>query len=305
MDAKYHSLTANGVAWCDSRALTDPTAVKNWFSQRLICLQTNLASVAAPLAINSVTVNNDVATVTGTAPIAAQTLSFNGAPWPLVWNSVTGWTATIVLKPGTNQFSVIGLDPRGQPVAGATNFFSAVYNGLAPSAAGQVVINEIMYNPSQPDAQFVELYNNSTNLSFDLSGWDFHGLGYTFPPGSPIGPNKFLVLAANRADFAAAYGATIPVFDVYGGTLQTDGETLSLIQPGTNSASDIVISKVRYGNSPPWPTGANGTGSSFQLLDPRQDNWRVGNWSGNFPPASLSPAATNTVFTSLPAFPPL
>ena len=28
---------------------------------------------------------------------------------------------------------------------------------------------------------------------------------------------------------------------------------------------------------PPWPTPI--TGSSLQLIDPRQDNWRVGNWA--------------------------
>ena len=59
-----------------------------------------------------------------------------------------------------------------------------------------------------------------------------------------IAPNSFLVLAANSAAFAAAYGATKPVFDTYSGTLQTDGEALSLVQPGTNGARsrDRVIS---------------------------------------------------------------
>ena len=27
------------------------------------------------------------------------------------------------------------------------------------------------------------------------------------------------------------------------------------------------------------PPNANGTGASLQLIDPLQDNWRVGNWS--------------------------
>ena len=110
---------------------------------------------------------------------------------------------------------------------GASNLVYAVYSGPVPSPVGQVVINEIMYDPAVANAQYVELYNNSTNTTFDLSGWEFHGLGYTFPAGSLIGPNSFLVLAANRADFAAAYGATNPVFDIFDGTLQADGETLS------------------------------------------------------------------------------
>ncbi len=41
------------------------------------------------------------------------------------------------------------------------------------------------------------------------------------------------------------------------------------------------------------------------MIDPRQDNWRAGNWSGAFPPAAFSPSAQNTVRANLPAFPPL
>ena len=221
----------------------------------------------------------------------------------MTWTSVTGWTVGVPLQPGSNVFSVVGVDVHGQPIAGASNSVSAVYNGATPSPAGQVVINEIMYNPLVPNGQYVELYNTSTKFTFDLSGWQFRGLSYTFPVGSLIRANSFLVLAANRPAFSGAYGATIPVFDTFGGTLQSNGQNLSLVRPGTNG--DLVVAQVRYENGPPWPTGPNGTGSSLQLIDPLQDNWRAGNWAGNFPPASLSPGAPNAVMASLPAFPPL
>jgi hypothetical protein len=44
------------------------------------------------------------------------------------------------------------------------------------------------------------------------------------------------------------------------------------------------------------------------LIDPRQDNWRVGNWSAgktNPPPLPFTPDASNSVAASLPPFPPL
>ena len=85
---------------------------------------------------------------------------------------------------GTNQLSVAGVDSNGQPIAGDSNSVSVVYNGTNASPVGQVVINEIMYNPVVADAQFVELYNNSTNTTFDLSGWQLQGLDYTFPDGA-------------------------------------------------------------------------------------------------------------------------
>jgi len=95
------------------------------------------------------------------------------------------------------------------------------------------------------------------------------------------------------------------VFDTFDGTLQTSGETLTLVAPGTNSAGDVTVAKVRYSSAAPWPSGANGAGSSLQLLDPWKDNWRAGNWAGNYPPAALSPGRTNTVLTNLTAFPTL
>ena len=305
MDARDRSLVANRIAWCDGQPLTDPSAVKTWFSQRLTYLQSQLATVAAAFSVSRVVVTNDVALVSGTAPVAAKTVWFNGAEWPITWTSVTAWTATVPLHAGTNVFSVVGVDPSGQPVPGRATRFMRSDGGPAPSPVGQVVINEIMYAPAVPNAQYVELYNNSTNTTFDLSGWQLRGLGYTFPAGLAIGPSSSLVLAANREDFAGAYGGTNLVFDTFDGTLQGTGETLTLVVPGTNSASEVTVAKVQYSSAAPWPAGANGTGSSLQLLDPRQDNWRAGNWTGNYPPAALSPGRTNTVMTSLPTFPPL
>ena len=208
-----------------------------------------------------------------------QALLFNGAAWPMNWSTISNWTVRVVLQPGTNQWTVLGVDPRGQHVPGVSTIVAAVYNANATSPVGQVVINEIMYNPPISGAEYIECYNNSSTLSLDLSNWQFKGLSYTFPPGSLIGPKGFLILAANRAAFAAAYGATNAVFDVFTGTLQSDGETLTLVMPATSTNPELVVTKVKYASSSPWPSGANGNGSSLQLIDAAQDNWRVGNWA--------------------------
>lgn len=303
MEAKSRSLFANDIQWCDGRPLTGPAAVETWFSQRRAALQAQLAKVAAPFAVTSVVVTNNSALLSGTAPIGVKSLWFNGGQWPLTWNSVTGWTATVVLQTGTNSLSVVGVDVHGQPVPGASNTVTAIYTGSAPSPVGQVVINEIMYNPAIPGADYVELYNNSGIASFDVSGWQFKGLSYTFPAGSMLGPNQYLVLAANRATFGAAYGGSNVVFDTYNGTLQTDGETLSLLQPSTN---DQVVAKLRYRDSLPWPREANGSGASLELIDSHQDNWRVGNWAASSMNSPLAtPGATNGAAAALSPFPPL
>jgi len=297
MDAKYASLLANGITWCDGQALTDPSAVKTWFSQRRAGLLTQLATVAAPFSVNaSVTISNGVGIVSGTAPVGIYTISLNGVQWQVTWTSVTSWTALIPLQVGSNFLSVAGLDIHGQPVGGTSNGVSVVYNGTIPSPVGSVVLNEIMFNPTIPEAQYVELFNTSSNYMFDLSGWDFNGLAYTFPSGSFIPPRGFLTLAKKREAFDTAYGSRL-VFDEFSGNLQSDGETLSLIKPG---APDVVVDRVRYETNAPWPAPVSG--ASLQLMDPAQDNSRVGNWAVVQTNSAVVPewvfASTNVIATS-------
>jgi hypothetical protein len=281
MDAKYRSLVANHVAWCDGQALTDPSAVKTWFSQRQAYLQSQLAGVTTPFTVNaSVVLSNGAGAITGTAPVGIKTVSVNGVEWRVTWTTVTTWMALVPLQAGTNVLSVVGLDMQDQPVAGASNSVSAVYSGVVPSPVGSVVINEIMFNPSLPGAEYVELFNASSNYTYDLSGWDFNGLAYTFPGGAVLNPRGYLVLAKDRTAFDIAYGPSIPVFDQFTGNLQSDGETLSLIQPGLAPAPDLVVDRVRYEPNLPWSAAAaTQPGTSLQLVDAAQDNSRVGNWA--------------------------
>jgi len=132
---------------------------------------------------------------------------------------VSNWIATVPLQPGNNTFSVVGVNVLHQSVPGASNSVSVVYNGAAPSPVNAVVINEIMFHPALPDAEYVELFNTSSNYTHDLSGWEFNGLDYTFPNGTFLGPRGFLLLAKDCAAFDMAYGLSIVVFDQYSGNL--------------------------------------------------------------------------------------
>jgi hypothetical protein len=284
LEAKYAAFVANGLTTTSYNGLTvsNPrNALEGWIGTMHSSLLAALASSGVtniPFAIKSVTVNNNLATITGTAPLAVKTLWFNGVAYPLTWPTVTGWTATVTLQPGANLLSVQGIDINGQPVPGASATATATFAGAVPSPVGLVVINEIMYNPQVPNAQYIELYNRSPNITFDLSGWQLQGVGYTFPAGSMIRPNSFLVLAANRQAFATAYGPTNLVWDIFPGALPASGKLLTLMQPGLTPDSNLIVAQVLYANTPPWPQTA-GAGSSLQLIDARQDNWRVGNWT--------------------------
>jgi len=293
-NAKYNAFIANGLYAEDPNAGMLP-----WIASAGTSIASQLAAVnASSFVVTSVTTNNNMAYVTGMAPVNVVNVWINGAAYPLTWTTLTNWTVTLPLANGTNQLSVVGVDINGQPITGDSNSVSVVCNGTNSSPAGQVVINEIMYAPAVNNAQFVELYNNSTNATFDLSGWQLQGLSYTFPNGSLIGPTNYLVLAVNGAAFAEAYGATNPVFDTFSGTLSPNGETLTL-----NDASNMPVARVKYENHLPWPTNAGGTGASLQLMDSHQDIWRAGNWSVT--PFSATPDQLNSVATALTLFPSL
>ncbi|HEY5911572.1 MAG TPA: lamin tail domain-containing protein [Verrucomicrobiae bacterium] len=277
LDAKYSAFVMNGLNVENPNA-----AIKTWLGQARDSIAVQLGSVnAAGFALNSAyTLSNNVAFLTGTAPVNIRSIWVNGAEYPLRWTSLTGFRVAVPLQPGTNTLSVVGVDAHNQPFPGASNTLTAVFSGTVPSPAGQVVFNEICYQPPLPGAQYVELFNKSTTATYDLSNWRLQGLAYTFPPGAAIGPQSYLVLAANAAAFSAAYGVSTPLFDTFGGVLQTDGETLTLIKPGTNTQADLVVDKIRYGSAAPWPAAANTPGTSLQLVDLAQDTWRVGNWAG-------------------------
>jgi len=283
LEAKYEAFVANGLttsSWNGVTVTSPKVALEGWINTMHNSLLSALVGhgVSGTLFnITSVTVNNNLATISGTAPLAVKSLWFNGVAYPVTWPTVTGWTAKVPLAPGANLISIQGVDLQGQPVSGAATNLSATFTGAAPSPAGLLVINEIMYNPAVTNAQYVELYNRSPNVTFDLSGWQLQGLGYTFPAGSIIQPSSFLVLAANRRAFATAYGPANLVFDVFPGGLPASGELLTLVQPGLTPDRNLIASQVQYASAPPWPGCP--PGSSLQLRDAAQDNWRVGNWA--------------------------
>lgn len=131
-------------------------------------------------------------------------------------------------------------------------------------------------------------------------GWaTLFRLGRRFLPGNT------LVLAKSTVTFAAAYGATIPVFDQFGGGLTAEGETLSLIQPGGALGPDVVVDRVRYETNAPWPVVGSYQGASLQLVDPAQDNSRVSNWAVSQGSPAATPGARNNVAASLTPYPAL
>ncbi|MBN1669646.1 MAG: lamin tail domain-containing protein [Kiritimatiellae bacterium] len=169
---------------------------------------------------------------------------------------------------------------------------------------GPVVINEILYHPSDAadaSAEFIELLN-VTGTAVKLydpanpaNRWRLAAaVDYEFPAGTELAAGEYvLVVPTNEATFRAAYPgvpAGVRVFGPCSGRLGNGGESVKLWRPDAPDPEGvpwILVDRVQYGDNSPWPENADGGGPSLERLDPRAYGNDVVNWT-----ASLAPGGT-------------
>lgn len=160
---------------------------------------------------------------------------------------------------------------------------------LNASASAQVLITEIMYNPpesGQDFLEYIEVYNRG-NAAIDLSGWSFSkGVAFVFPQGTVLQPGQYTVVCEDTAYFRARFPQFFP-FEwsnaPINSALTNTGETITLV----DAFGDFVDS-VRYSNNAPWPSGANGQGSSLELCNLDGDNNDAANWQASNTPTGVT-----------------
>ncbi len=307
LDQRYQTLIANGIS-----PVANPTSIKSWVAQRKTYLESRLKSVDSAFAItsnsgNDYSTSKSLITLTGTAPIDVKTIEINGVTYPVTWTGLNTWSLNFPLSQSANHLAITGLDLRGQPVAGSSDTINITYTGTSQDPADYVVINEIQYHPLKADTEFVELYNNSTTTTFDLSGWRLDGADFDFPEGTLLAPLGYQVVVKSRAAFALAFGNNVIPVGEYSGSLDHGGETLKLLRPTGATNEYTLIDRVQFNDKLPWPQLADGQGPSLQLIDPTRDNERPGNWAAAATNATVlaTPGAVNSVKASLAAFPKL
>ena len=275
MDQRHSGIQANAIN------PPGPSPTKQWVAERRAYILSQLTSAAANFAVTSPTSGSSTSApllqMTGTAPVQVRTLRVNDVPYPVEWTGVTNWRIRLPMQSGLNTFLVTGYDSHDELISGFSQSLNVMFTGPEAFPEDHLVINEIMHSPATPGAAFVEIYNTSTTHAFDLTQHRLAGVNFNFTPGTIIGPDSYLVIAEDAAVFTSTYGPSIPLAGQYPGRLQPGGERLRLVKLDEFGEVESILAEVTYGAESPWPVEAS-SGSSLQLIDPRQDNGRVGNW---------------------------
>jgi hypothetical protein len=173
VDARFAAFRANEVP------VDTPDAMKAWIDARRAFILPQIPIANFSLTVTNVSTASNVMILSGTAPVSAKDILVNGGEFPLTWTTVSNWTLRVPLAAGTNTLVVSAADRFGTEISNRTVVVN--YTGPTADPEGSVVLNEILYQAATNNTEFVELFNTRTNVAFDLSGWRWNGLGYTFP----------------------------------------------------------------------------------------------------------------------------
>ena len=152
-----------------------------------------------------------------------------------------------------------------------------VYETGALLQVEDLIINEINYKSSEtfnPD-DWIELYNPKST-SVDISNWEIRDDDdthvFVIPQGTEIEGNGYLVFVKDASDFTSVFPDT-PYVGELGFGLGTSDEVRLY------NTEQKLVDEVSYASEAPWPSCANETGNTLELISPDLDNSLAENWN--------------------------
>jgi len=186
------------------------------------------------------------------------------------------------------------MDPRGC-TPGRINSVAQ----LEEYISGEVIVNEIMFDPSNENSEFVELYN-TTNYVIQLGGWTFEDESGNIYSISKkmflLGAGKYFVFAADSTIFNNYNWLTnnedviVSVDGVF--SLANTGEKIK-IADGFGNVIDSVDYSDEWHNQNIYET----KNKSLERLNYLIDSNDPSNWSTSVSPHGATPAEKNSIHT--------
>lgn len=161
------------------------------------------------------------------------------------------------------------------------------------AASADIIINELMYNPSSGNEadEYLELYN-TTDDTIDISNWCFTaGITLCFNSGTSLPAHSYGLISPDSVRTQSTYGQS--TIGTYTGALSNGGETVTL-----SNESSQVVNSVTYDDAAPWPVSPDGSGPSLELKDPELDNSLAASWGASV--GVPTPGAENSLVNLSP-----
>jgi hypothetical protein len=150
--------------------------------------------------------------------------------------------------------------------------------------ADNLRITEIMYNPDDPNTEYIELKNiGAETVNLNLVSFT-NGIDFTFP-NLELAPNENVVVVQDRNTFEARYGTAMNIAGEYSGRLNNGGERIRL-------EDTIGRTILDFDYKDGWRSITDGDGYSLTVIEPistdsyswnEKDSWRASVYLGGSP----------------------
>lgn len=190
------------------------------------------------------------------------------------------------------------LDLAGNTSSGTSATFTHVET-TAPEA-GDVVINEIMADPSPvvqlPDAEFLELFNTTTDKHLDLAGWQLStSSAQATLPSMILAPGAYVVLVNNAQLPNFAGVPNVAGWTLSNTALLNSGTTLTLTAPGSLVVDAVTYTTAWYGDN-----AKDDGGWTLERINPYTPCSGATNWIASNDERGGTPGEVNSVLNETP-----
>jgi len=163
-----------------------------------------------------------------------------------------------------------------------------------------VVINELMADPNPPvalpDAEYIELFNATTNKFFELGGWRITTLSTSATlPNHVLAPGEYVLFVSTANHPLFTFVPNSKPFGLSTTALVNGGTTVTLEAPG-----NVPIDVVTYTLAAYQDASKQDGGWSLEQIDPFDPCSGPGNWRASTSPQGGTPGLPNAVLDPTP-----